>query len=41
MIWNQVIEMVKVHWTYSGPENATWDNEYAMQEEYPQHFEEF
>jgi hypothetical protein len=30
MLQNQVIELVKVQWTYYGPEDAKWENEYAM-----------
>jgi hypothetical protein len=39
IIQNSIIEMVKVQWTYYGPEDATWDIEYAMRVEYPQIFE--
>jgi hypothetical protein len=39
MLWNRVIELVKVHWTWYGPKEATWEHEDAMQEEYPQRFE--
>jgi hypothetical protein len=31
MLWNQVKELVKVQWTYYSPEDATWENEDAMQ----------
>jgi hypothetical protein len=30
MIWNEVIELVKVQWTYYSPEDVTWENEDAM-----------
>jgi hypothetical protein len=39
MLWNRVIELVKVQWTFCGPEDATWEHEDAMQVEYPQRFE--
>jgi hypothetical protein len=35
MLWNQVIEMVKVQWTRYGSEDATWEHEDAMQAKYP------
>ena len=35
MLWNRVIELVKVQWTYYGPEDATWDHEDTMRAEYP------
>jgi hypothetical protein len=31
MLWNRVIEPVKVQWTYYGPEDATWEHEDSMQ----------
>jgi hypothetical protein len=37
---NKSIGLVKVQWTYYGLEDATWELEEAMQEEYPQVFEE-
>jgi hypothetical protein len=33
--------MVKVQWTCYGPEDATWEHEDAMREEYPHIFEGF
>jgi hypothetical protein len=39
MLWNLVIELVKVQWTYYSPEDATREHEDAMQVEYPQLFE--
>jgi hypothetical protein len=39
MLQNRVIELVKVQWTYYGPEEATWEHEDAMRAEYPQLFE--
>jgi hypothetical protein len=38
---NQAIGLVKVQWTWYGPEDATWEHEDAMQTEYPHMFEEF
>jgi hypothetical protein len=34
-LWNQSIGIVKVQWTWYGPEDATWEHEDAMWEEYP------
>jgi hypothetical protein len=39
MLQNQVIEMVKLHWTCYSPEDATWEHEDSMREEYAQIFE--
>jgi hypothetical protein len=38
ILWNQVIEMVKVQWTCYSPEDASWEHEDAMWAEYPQFF---
>ena len=38
---NQAIGLVKVQWTWYGPEDATWEHEDAMQAEYPHLFEDF
>jgi hypothetical protein len=38
---NQSIGIVKVQWTWYGPEDATWEHEDAMQVEYPHIFEDF
>ena len=35
---NQAIGIVKIQWTWYGPEDATWEHEDAMQEEYPHRF---
>jgi hypothetical protein len=35
VLQNQVIELVKVEWTFYGLEDATWDNEHVMRVEYP------
>ena len=32
---NQVIELVKVQWTWYGLEDATWEHANVMQAEYP------
>ena len=33
---NKAIGLVKVQWTYYGPEDATWEHKENMREEYPQ-----
>jgi hypothetical protein len=38
---NRAIGLVKVQWTWYGPEDATWEHEDSMQEEYPHLFEDF
>jgi hypothetical protein len=40
-LWNQVMELVKVQWTWYSPEDATWECEDAMRVEYPHLFEYF
>ena len=40
-LWNRSIRLVKVQWTYYGPEDTTWDHEDAMWSEYPHLFEDF
>jgi hypothetical protein len=40
-LWNQVMDLVKVQWTWYGIEDATWENEDAMREDYPHLFEDF
>jgi hypothetical protein len=32
---NKAIGLVKVQWTYYGPEDATWEHEENKREEYP------
>jgi hypothetical protein len=39
MLQNRVIELVKVHWTCYGLEDANWEHEDSMQTEYPYIFE--
>jgi hypothetical protein len=39
MLWNRVIELVKVQWNFYSPKDATWEHEDAMRVEYPQIFE--
>jgi hypothetical protein len=38
---NRAIEIVKVQWTWYGPEDATWEHADVMQAEYPHLFENF
>jgi hypothetical protein len=38
---NRAIEIVKVQWTWYGPEDATWEHEEVMRVEYPHLFENF
>ena len=38
---NKVIRLVKVQWTCYGPEDATWEHEENMHEEYLQIFDNF
>jgi hypothetical protein len=40
-LWNQAIGLVKVQWTWYSSEDPTWENEDAMQAEYPHLFEDF
>ena len=41
VIWNKYIGLLKVQWNCYGPEDATWENEENMWEEYPQCFVNF
>jgi hypothetical protein len=40
-LWNRAIGLVKVEWTWYGPEDVTWEHEDAMRAEYPHLFEDF
>jgi hypothetical protein len=40
-IWNRAIGIVKVQWTWYGPEDATWEHEDAMWAKYSHLFEYF
>jgi hypothetical protein len=41
LLWNRAIGLVKVQWTYYGPEEATWEHEDTMWEEYLHLFGDF
>jgi hypothetical protein len=41
VIRNKSIGLVKVQWTCYGPEDATWEHEENMWEEYPKFFDNF
>jgi hypothetical protein len=40
-LWNRVLEMVKVEWTWYSPKDATWECEDTMRTKYPHLFEDF
>jgi hypothetical protein len=40
VLQNQTIGLVKVQWTCYGPQDAIWEHEDVMQEEYPRLFED-
>ena len=41
MLKYKAMGLVKVQWTYYSPEDATWEHEENMREEYPQFFDNF
>ena len=40
-LWNQAIGIVKVQWTWYGPEDATWEHEDVILAKYPHLFKIF
>ena len=39
-LWNRTIGQLKVQWKHLSPEEATWELESKMREEYPNLFQE-
>jgi hypothetical protein len=40
-LWNQALGIVKVQWTWYGPEDVTWEHEDDMRAKYPHLYEDF
>jgi hypothetical protein len=40
-LWNRAINLVKLQWTWYGPEDTTWEHEDVMWAKYPHLFENF
>jgi hypothetical protein len=40
-LWNPTIDLVNVQWMWCDPEDATWEHEVVIREEYLHLFEDF